>query len=117
MVDGNGDMHLKNFSLLSGEDGLHRLSPAYDLVCTRLVIQGDPLALPVGGKRDGLTRQDWLGFARYSQIPERSAQRVLATIVSSLDASLAIIDASPLSDPFRSAYRELLRDRAAVLTG
>ena len=29
---GNGDMHLKNFSLLTGKDGRHRLSPAYDLV-------------------------------------------------------------------------------------
>ena len=34
---GNGDMHLKNFSLLTGPDGTVRLSPAYDLFCTRLV--------------------------------------------------------------------------------
>jgi serine/threonine-protein kinase HipA len=114
---GNGDMHLKNFSLLTREDGLHRLSPAYDLVCTRLVIPGDQLALPVGGKRDGFTRQDWLGFARYGQIPERSAQRVLATLVSSLDACVAMIDGSSLSAPFKGAYRDLLRARAAVLEG
>jgi len=114
---GNGDTHLKNVSLLTGDDGLHRLSPAYDLVCTNLVIPGDPLALPVGGKRDGLTRQDWLSFARYSQIPERAAQRVLAMISGSLDASVAMIEASPLTDPFKKVYRELLRDRTAVLTG
>ena len=73
-------MHLKNFSLLCGEDGLHRLSPAYDLVCTRLVIPDDQLALPVGGKRERLTRHDWLDFAKYAGLPERSAQRVVATI-------------------------------------
>lgn len=114
---GNGDMHLKNFSLLTGEDGLHRLSPAYDLVCTRLVIPGDQLALPVGGKRDALTRLDWLKLARYGEIPERSAERVLGTIVSSLEACVGMVDRSALSAPFKSTYRTLLADRAALLAG
>jgi serine/threonine-protein kinase HipA len=114
---GNGDMHLKNFSLLTGEDGLHRLSPAYDLVCTRLVIPDDQLALSVGGKRDRLARQDWLGFAQYGAIPERSARRVLTTIVSSLDACVEMIDRSFLSAPFKNAYRDLLRERTGVLAG
>jgi serine/threonine-protein kinase HipA len=112
---GNGDMHMKNFSLLTGEDGLHRLSPAYDLVCTRLAIPNDQLALPVGGKRDRLTRQDWLEFARYGGIPERSAQRVLTTMVSTLDECLEMIDRSLLGPPFRKAYGDLLRERARVL--
>ncbi len=112
---GNGDMHLKNFSLLTGQDRLNRLSPAYDLVCTRLVIPEDQLALPVGGKRDGLTRRDWLNFASYSQIPKRSAERALSTIVSSLQKSLDMIDNSLLSDPFKLAYRNLLIDRTAAL--
>lgn len=114
---GNGDLHLKNFSLLTGDDGLHRLSPAYDLVCTRLVIPDDQLALPLGGKRDRLTRQDWLDFARYAGIPERSAHRVLATIVSSLDECVEMIDRSFLNPSFKSAYHDLLRERARVLTG
>ena len=37
---GNGDMHLKNFSLLTGPDGTVRLSPAYDLLCTRVRPRG-----------------------------------------------------------------------------
>lgn len=114
---GNGDMHLKNFSLLTGEDGLHRLSPAYDLLCTRLAIAGDQLALPVGGKRDGLTRQDWLALARYGQVPERSAERVLATIAGSLEPALRLVDTSPLSDPFKQAYGELLQERTGLLRG
>jgi hypothetical protein len=35
---GNGDMHLKNFSLLTDANRFTRLTPAYDLVCTRLMI-------------------------------------------------------------------------------
>ena len=112
---GNGDMHLKNFSLLTGEDGLHRLSPAYDLLCTRLVIPGDQLALPVVGKREPLTREDWLAFASYAGIPDRAARRVLGTIVSSLDECLQMIGRSFLSSAFQDAYRDLLRKRTAVL--
>ncbi len=114
---GNGDMHLKNFSLLTGEDGLHRLSPAYDLVCTRLVIPGDQLALPVGGKREDLTREDWLAFARYAGVPEKAARRILETIVSSLDECLRMIGRSFLSSALSDAYRDLLRERTAVLAG
>jgi serine/threonine-protein kinase HipA len=53
---GNGDMHLKNFSLLVDEQGIVRLTPAYDLICTRLVIPDDSLALPICGKKDNLHR-------------------------------------------------------------
>jgi serine/threonine-protein kinase HipA len=49
---GNGDAHLKNFALLAGLDGRHRLSPAYDLLCTRLVIP------------DGVVWQPTLAFRR-----------------------------------------------------
>lgn len=112
---GNGDMHLKNFSLLTGEDGFHRLSPAYDLLSTALVIPGDQLALPIAGKRDGLTRKSWLQFGEYSDIPERSVARVLATVISSLEAALAIVAASPLSDDMKNTYRELLRQRTSTL--
>ncbi|MBK8270663.1 MAG: HipA domain-containing protein [Planctomycetes bacterium] len=48
---GNGDMHLKNFSLFTDQQGIMRLTPAYDLVSTRLVIPNDPLALSVVGKK------------------------------------------------------------------
>ena len=38
----NGDMHLKNFSLITTPEGIRRLSPAYDLLCTKLVIPDLP---------------------------------------------------------------------------
>lgn len=48
---GNGDMHLKNWSLLY-PDSLHPvLSPAYDFVSTFVYIPGDKLALNFGGNR------------------------------------------------------------------
>jgi hypothetical protein len=42
-----------------------RLSRAYDLVCTKLVIPGDTLAMPVGGRDKNSTKRKWFEFAEY----------------------------------------------------
>ena len=48
---GNGDMHLKNWSLLYPDGRTPVLSPAYDFVATFPYIPGDKLALNFGGSR------------------------------------------------------------------
>jgi len=118
---GNGDAHLKNFSLLTGEDGAGqdhavRLSPAYDLLCTRLVLPDDRLALPVVGKTDGLRRADWDEYGRYCELPARSIDRELARIAGALDRALDTVARSPLKEDTRRHYQELLRVRAATLS-
>lgn len=112
---GNGDMHLKNFSLTVGADGRQRLSPAYDLACTRLVLPEDVLALPVQGKRDGLTRDDWRGLGEYCRLPSRAYERVLDQIVRSCDEACEMIESAPLPEGMRREYAALVRERTAVL--
>ena len=51
VVIGNGDMHLKNWSLLYPDNCTPVLSPAYDFVATLPYIPGDSLALTFGGSR------------------------------------------------------------------
>jgi serine/threonine-protein kinase HipA len=48
---GNGDMHLKNWSLLHLDRRTPVLSPAYDFVATLPYIPNDSLALSFGGSR------------------------------------------------------------------
>jgi serine/threonine-protein kinase HipA len=48
---GNGDMHLKNWSLLYPDGRTPVLSPACDLVATFPYIPNDSLALTFGGSR------------------------------------------------------------------
>jgi serine/threonine-protein kinase HipA len=48
---GNGDMHLKNWSLLYPDRRTPVLSPAYDFVATFPYIPNDSLALSFGGSR------------------------------------------------------------------
>lgn len=112
---GNGDMHLKNFWLLVDEQGLIRLTPAYDLVCTQLVIPNDPLALPVIGKNSNLDRQDWLSFADYCQLPMKAAARVLDAQIASLHEAVRLIERSFLPAEQKDQYRHLLEKHTATL--
>jgi len=112
---GNGDMHLKNFSLTADLQGRHQLSPAYDLACTRLVLPNDTLALPVQGRRDDLTRSHWCDLGAYCRLPQRAYERVLDQLAQSCDVACALVNASPLPPAMRGEYTELLRSRSAVL--
>ena len=112
---GDGDLHLKNLSLLTDHRGQRVLSPAYDLVNTRLVIPRDQLALSVDGRKDRLTRRNWLNFATYAGIPEQKTQRLLAAQIWALPRSVALIERSELPGEMRAKYQQLLRTRTAVL--
>lgn len=112
----NGDQHLKNFSLFTQSDSLRRLTPAYDLICTRLPIPNDrSLALTICGKKSNLNRKLWLEFASYCQIPERAARRLLSDQIDSLEPSLATIRASFLPDDQKDEYESILRDNITNL--
>jgi serine/threonine-protein kinase HipA len=112
---GNGDMHLKNFSVLADEQGRIRLTPAYDLLCTRLVIAKDPLSLPVHGKKDKIDRKDWLAFASYCRLSEKAAQRVLEKPASIETEARRLIGRSFLPEDQRKAYKELVARRISSL--
>ena len=112
---GNGDLHLKNLSLLTNTDGVRRLSPAYDLVNTKLVIQDDKLALTVGGKTSNLKRSDWIEFGRYCQIPERVVDRVISRQAAVLNEMSQTIQNSFLSAPMKNKYQEILRENIGAI--
>ncbi len=112
---GNGDMHLKNFSLIVDQQGIVRLTPAYDLLCTRLVIDDDPLALAVMGKKDNLDRADWLAFADRCRLPEKTAQRVLDKQASVLPEAGDLIERSFLPAEMKKQYQRLIQQRTASL--
>ena len=108
-------MHLKNFSLIVDEQGITRLTPAYDLLRTRLVIPNDPLALAIMGKKDNLDRTDWLGFAERCRLPEKTAQGVLDKQASLLGEARDLIERSFLSSEMKTQYQGLIDERTARL--
>lgn len=68
---GNGDAHLKNYSIsYRGRDNI-RLTPAYDIVCSKLVLPGEEdSAITINGKKNKLKIEDFDALAEYLNIPK-----------------------------------------------
>ena len=86
---GNGDMHLKNWSLLYPDTRKPVLSPAYDLVSTLPYIPDDRLALSFGGSRslDGITLDQARRFADAARLPMKPVWDVVRETVGRTVAS------------------------------
>lgn len=111
----NGDMHLKNISIITNLDGTRTLTPAYDLVCTKVAIPtDDSMALVMQGRNKNLTRKNWLDFASYSEI-RGAAERLLADQVGALDQAIELVRRSFLPKEMREAYENVLRERTETL--
>lgn len=112
---GNGDMHMKNLSLLSEEKHHPRLSPVYDLVNTTLVIPGDQLALPMGGKRDNLRTDDWLEFAERCALPPLVVTDLALNLVKVTKECLELTRRSFLPGESQVAFAKQLIERGQAI--
>lgn len=75
---GNADMHLKNFSLIENTSGEYQLSPAYDLLNTKLIIKEDSeeSALTINGRKNKLKKSDFDTLAENFRIGEKALQSI-----------------------------------------
>lgn len=112
---GNGDLHLKNLSLLTSERGRPRLSPAYDLLSTSVVIPEDVLALPVGGKKSNLDRKHWLEFAAYCGLQARLVEREIDALRAACAKADEQLGAGFLRDDLRQRFRDVIAERTGSL--
>jgi len=86
-ITGNGDMHLKNWSLLYPGDGrTPTLSPVYDVLSTIPYIPKDGLALSLAGEKSfkALTPERWRNFANRSRLPEGAVVTAVAEIAAAV---------------------------------
>ena len=117
---GNSDMHLKNFSLIETEEssGNYILSAAYDMLSTNVVIPSDKeqLALTLNGKKQNIRRKDFLVFADTIGIPERSAEKMIGTVVRLKDKYISMCRDSYMPEQMKSNLENLIEQRIAVLT-
>jgi len=110
---GNGDAHRKNFSLLTSKSGTVALSPAYDLVSSRLVIpeENAELALAINGKRNRLGRADFLAFADNLKVTQSYAEARLTKLLGLAGRFEQMIARSALSAPLRDGLAQILAAR------
>jgi serine/threonine-protein kinase HipA len=112
-ITGNADMHLKNFSLLEqGSIGM-TLSPAYDLVNTKLVNPADKeeLALTLNGKKNSIKKQDFVTAMTSLHLDEKQQHNIFQKMTKALPKCLALIDQSFLSAGFKLQYKEMMEER------
>jgi serine/threonine-protein kinase HipA len=104
VIIGNGDAHLKNWSLTYPDKITPRLSPAYDLVSTVIYIPGDKLALKLGRERL-FSRVTMDHFRRLGEDaghdPDAVVRLVQDTIARSMDAWKSSVKEWPLRDDHR----------------
>ncbi|WP_294256010.1 HipA domain-containing protein [uncultured Sphingomonas sp.] len=89
VITGNGDMHLKNWSLIYPGDGnLPALAPIYDVLSTVPYIPADTLALSLGGERSfkALTADRWKVFANRARLPEPAVLEAVVETVACVHA-------------------------------
>lgn len=118
----NGDAHLKNFSLLQTVNGDHILSPAYDLINTRIHVDDTDFALHEGLFTDGFMsehmqangkagKEDFREFAKRIGIRERRIEHLLARFIERQPLVEALISRSFLDEPAKSDYLRLYQTK------
>ena len=91
---GNGDMHLKNWSLLYPDRRTPVLSPAYDFVATLPYIPNDTLALSFGGSRSlsEITTDQVRRFADTARLPASPLWRMVTEMTDRTVAAWENLD-------------------------
>lgn len=112
VVIGNGDMHLKNWSLLYPDTRTPVLSPAYDLVATVPYIGDDDLALGFGGTKSlaGITRDRVRRFADRAGLPVSPAWQIVRETADATAEAWSRLDAR---DVLPSALRRAIDNQIA----
>ncbi|MBC8401925.1 MAG: HipA domain-containing protein [Candidatus Marinimicrobia bacterium] len=112
-INGNADMHLKNFSLIDQPEIGWILAPAYDLVPTALVVKGDPeeLALTLNGKKRNFTRKDFENVFTAFGLEQKTISGLFKKFEHGQAEWQKWIEAAFIPTGLKSAYNALIQSR------
>jgi serine/threonine-protein kinase HipA len=112
-LTGNADMHLKNFSLIRTSGSEIRLSPAYDLLPTVLLLPEDTeeTALTIRGRKRKLGLKDFRALGEALKLTERQIVNSLRHIERGIEPSMELIGCGFCSQERMEQYRNLLTAR------
>jgi serine/threonine-protein kinase HipA len=108
-IIGNGDAHLKNYSISYRAEDVIRLSPVYDIVCSKLVIADEEdSAIAINGKRNKLQREDFDKLADYFSIPTKVRYEKFE---NKFDSIRNIIQSSSIDKEKQQHFLEIIKER------
>ena len=104
----NGDAHLKNFSLIETEQGDFKLSPAYDLLNTKIHIEDSDFALKDGllpkSFSKGKIKEQFLLLGKMAEIPEKMVAKIITNLTSKNEQVEKLINQSFLNKKLKRNY-------------
>jgi len=112
-LTGNNDMHLKNFSLLKRNLN-YDLCPAYDLVASELVVEGDDedLALNLNGKKKKIKRKDFETAMSGAGIDQKVIENIFNKYKKLIPKWAQFINESFLPDKMKDEYISLIERKS-----
>ena len=117
-VIGNGDMHLKNWSLSRDEKSrLIKLAPLYDYLNVRACYPQEQVetVLPMNGKQKGLTGDDFKNFGQAIGLQENYIRNSFAQIPAWERVIKDFCSRSALTEKLRNRYQSVVHQRVAAL--
>jgi len=115
----NGDAHLKNFSLIETQQGDFKLSPAYDLLNTKIHIEDADFALKEGILPKSISKgkviDQLMVLGEKAGITEKSIIKVLFNLTSKEDQVVDLIGRSFLSEKLKRNYMQSYQRRLKKL--
>ncbi len=115
-LTGNGDVHLKNISLLETADGDMMLSPSYDLMNTKIHLTGNLLALNLFEELEQTSlplrekysykSEDFIEFGKRLKIKDSIITKIIDTFNKKENEILVMIDKSFLTDDAKNLYKK-----------
>lgn len=120
-VFGNGDMHMKNWSIAyDAQSQLYKLSPVYDWLNVRAAMPSERVetVLPLGGKRNGLSKSDFEAFAlTVLKLNSNFINLCFEQIPSWVSSAIELCRVSALSEKMKGKYLDVVEERSARLLG
>jgi serine/threonine-protein kinase HipA len=114
-LTGNGDVHLKNISLLETADGDMMLSPSYDLMNTKIHVADNLLALNLFkefeqtslplGENYSYKSADFIEFGKRLKIRDTNVAKIIDSFIKKEGEILAMVDKSFLSNEAKTLYK------------
>ena len=112
-VLGNGDAHLKNFSIIKEENIGYHLSPAYDIVSSRLVLPDErkEMCLSLHGKKNRFSRKDFIKLAEHFGLNKKQSANSLDRLNDIKPVFENMIEGSFLNERLREGLLDIYKKR------
>lgn len=115
----NGDAHFKNFSLIETALGDFKLSPAYDLLNSRIHIEDRDFALEDGllplDKSNGRVAEQFFKLAELAGISKKQCEKAFKSMTTHQEKVFSLIELSYLDEKTKRNYTQSYQTRLKKL--